>query len=356
MGRRRVFRVSDYLPSNRGHWAARLEPAPEEFVFHPHRAEGTSLWSGIHDEGVEGLRRALLHPANLELIQLLAGQPYPRLDWAMAEIGGSTEIDVAALLRDPNAGKAQLLLATCEPAGTTKPSVLRALYVRALRNSRAVLENLYLPPPDPEPTIALLAPWRGGMARPEAGHRPGWRDESLPRPEWWGYVPFRVDDAEYVLFGPWAELDGRWDLNELERRSNGWLHGEFKRTRPPNRPFRSVEFRVDLGKGSALVFLLDRGPFRARLRLLSPKHRRAMLPPGKEDFHVFRVRNIRDASYQGRWAPTGWEFVGETVEQGCPWLTWRWTKSRDSTPIDGVTASAEAEHFAITLKMFIAGT
>ena len=177
----------------------------------------------------------------------------------------------------------------------------------------------------------------------------------MPRPAIWGYLPFCHDGTEHVLFGRWVNLDANRFARQVEERCRRWLSRERRTLAESSRPLRRIEFHLDLGKGSLLVFLLDRGPFRARLCLPSSKHRRAMLAESREDYQVRRIRSLRDAAYRSRWAPTGWAFLGETVEQGSPWLTWAWTQADAPSRIDWVTANSEAERFAITMKMFIAG-
>lgn len=355
MASRRIYRIGAYVPSALGHFAAKLEPEPDDPPFSAEQASGTTLWSPVQDEGKEGLQRMLLHPANADLLALLAGRPEAKVDLRLREVGHAGDVDVVAMLRDPHSGDRILLLVDCEAAGLTKPSRLRAQYVRALRNSRSFLSNASFSGPTPDPVVVLLASWRPFMELPKVEHRPGWQGDAVPAPHWWGYVPFRVGDEEYVVFGRWYALDGDRRVRAVQQRASDWFDRELKVLLPPSLPMRRIDFRIDLGKGSGLSFYLDRGPFRARLRVAAPKHRRALLPEDKEDFHVRRIRSLRNAAYATNWAPTGWEFLGETIDEGCPGLVWRWQESKNQPRIGWGVASDEAERFAITMKMYIAG-
>jgi len=350
-----VHQIDGYVPTDNGQWAAKLAPLSQDAEIRGSHTTGTTLWSPWHDEGKEGLQRALLHPANADLLRLLAERPQARVDCCVRAIGAAGDVDVMALLGDQDSGDRTLLLVDCEPVGATKPSRLRAQYVRALRNARALLSNVSFGDPQPTVSLVLLCAWRPGIDRPDVEHRPGWQGEELPRPIIWGYVPFRHDDAEHALFGRWVHLDANRWARQVEERARSWFSSELKTLPASGRPLRRIDFRLDLGKGSGLVFLLDRGPFRARLQVPSAKHRRAMLEEGREDYRVRRIRSLRRAAYGSSWAPTGWTFLGETVEEGVPGLVWQWTQAEAPRRIDWVTANDEAERFAITMKMFVGG-
>ncbi|MBW2527653.1 MAG: hypothetical protein JRI23_25955 [Deltaproteobacteria bacterium] len=351
-----VYQIDRYVPTGSGHWAAKLDPLRGESTIEEAEISGTTLWSPYFDEGEEGLQRALLHPANAHLLRLLADRPDARLDCRMRAIGTAADVDVMAVLEDPETGRRTLLLVDCEPVGATKPSRLRAQYVRSLRAARALASNLCFGEPQPSLSLVVLAAWRPGIDRPTVTHRPAWRGDELVRPAVWGYLPFRCGETEYAMFGRWVHLDANRWARQVEARCRSWLATELKTLAASSRPLRRIDFRLDLGKGSGLVFLLDRGPLRARLQVPSPKHRRAMLSEGREDYQVRRIRSLREAAYGSHWAPTGWSFLGETVEDGSPWLHWQWTPADAPTRVDWGTAASEAERFAITMKMFIAGT
>ncbi|MBI4701056.1 MAG: hypothetical protein HY744_07850 [Deltaproteobacteria bacterium] len=355
MSAKRTFRIAGYLPSSGGGFAAKLEPAAAHPSASVRETGSTTLWSGIHDEAQEGLVRALSHPANAELLGLLCGRAQARPLWCARELGGSGELDLCAALTDPESGERLLLLVQSEPAGATKQSSLRVQYVQALRVARAVLGNLCFPGPSPEPVLVLMAGWRPWLRPPLALHMPAWEGNAVPRPCWWGYLPFTTAGAEHVLLGRWEALDADGWARQVEERGREWMRTELRAMHVASRPLRTIEYGVDLGPESTLVFLLDRGPFRARLRVTAPKHRRALLPPEREDHFVRRIRTLRHAAYEGKWAPTGWKFLGETIEKGCPWLNWLWVKPAVAARVDWVTAEAEAETFAITMKMYLAG-
>jgi len=191
------------------------------------------------------------------------------------------------------------------------------------------------------------------MTRPSTPYPPQWEEVAVPQPVWWGFLPFAIEGTEYVAFGPWHELDDDARLREVYRRNAEYFYQRLPTLPIADRPLRTIEFPADLGPGSMLVFWLDRGPFRARLRVPAAKHRRALAKPGKDDRHARRIRRIRDASYEGRWLPSGWRFLGENIEQGCPWLSWQWTESDGTNRMGWTTAQREAEQFATAMEKLL---
>jgi len=348
-----VFRLAGYLPTGGGQYAAHLQAAELGDL----KGMGsTTLWSDIQDEGKAGLRRALLEPANLQLLSLLVGEPCAAIEQAMVLPGGAEGLDAALVLSLAERQRRLLLLADCEPVGATKPSKLRLQCARAHRACRALINAWQFEPPAPEPRLLLLAPWRPAMDPPQIRHRPAWDGTAVPRPTWWGYLPMMQGDDELVAFARWRVLDAEPWARRIEAQNSSWLKSEAGRQLPASGAMRTIEFAVDLGEPSMLTFLLDRGPFRARLRVPAVKHRRALLDPRREDAATHRLRHLRDAVYEGRWGPTGWAFAGEIVESGTTSFGWRWTRESPQARTDWVVANSEAETFAITLKMFLAGT
>lgn len=324
----RLFRIDGHELALGGQRCARLRLWSGE-VPRLDSAHWSHLWGNGGNVaswyGEAGLQRALANPNNRELVELIAGST--KLRAVLREVGDGGGCDLAIFHEQDHATR--LTLVDCKGAADTKR---KAQLVQAHRIVLATVPNLWTEPPLRSVRLVMLAPWRPAEPPDSARARPRWHgDANIDfEAEWWGYVPFRCGEEEYVYFGGWSELSASPELRALHQR----------------RTAARIE-TVQPGRNIAIHGLLLEthrigGVVRGTLRISAKDYASAMGTTTKAKSTAAAVF-IECRSAGGLRSGT-WQYIGETNDKGFVRLVWERTGRASGQNQD--LAEAESELLA----------